>query len=444
MLNNNPKQTKEVSGNETNDEQVETEQLNVTDELSEKSTDETTSNELEHTNNEEADDYDEELTDVSMPTTDDDRLEDPEPTEQNSTNDASHEAEMSDSSIESEEPSTIDHMAADTDDESMDESDETDTPSTNELDSIESADNSNSGSVPPGQNTLNVMALLNNLPIGMKYLAVFGFSVILFIGETIMVFIQLSSAKDDVQSIIENNEIASSMTELALLVEQQDSAIAAFTLVGNPRYVEDYEKMEERINEIFNLLEPVFSDGDEELTYGAIKMNSENISNLFLNQLVPQRENDEDFIGTQLEIDTHKNVMINLVSSLINNFSEEQDESIAKVTVSMDQSITFLVVINVISIIAGLITLLIISGFISRNLKRVVNATVTIADGDLTLKPLSYQGRDEIGLLSESVNTLNSNIKNIISKVNDAAKAVTSSSEVLKLSSREVKEGSEQ
>lgn len=288
------------------------------------------------------------------------------------------------------------------------------------------------------------LRFFNNIPIGMKYLIMFLFSVLLFIGATLIVYTQLSAAKEDVQSIIVHSDTASSMTDLALLIERQDSSISAYSLAGNNRHVESYEKMEVQINEIFAILDNVFIGGDEELTYGAVKMNSDNITNLFLNRLVQQRENDEDIIATQLEIDTHKDVLINLISDLIDVYAEEQEGAIVKVNQSMNQSIIFLVGINIVSIVLGFITLVIISRYISNNLKRVVKATTTIANGDLTVEPLTYEGRDEIGSLASAVNTLNSNIRDIIKNVNIASAEVTSSSEVLMLSSREVKEGSEQ
>lgn len=288
------------------------------------------------------------------------------------------------------------------------------------------------------------LRFFNNIPIGMKYLIMFLFSVILFIGATVIVYMQLSTAKEDVQSIIVHSDISGSMTDLALLIEQQDSSISAYSLAGNDRHIESYEKMEVQIDEIFSVLDNVFVGGDEELTYGAVKMNSDNITNLFLNRLVKQRENGEDIIATQLEIDTQKDVLINLISNLIDVYAEEQEGAVVKVNQSMNQSIFFLVGINVISIVLGFITLVIISRYISNNLKRVVKATTTIANGDLTVEPLTYEGRDEIGLLASAVNSLNSNIRDIIEKVNRASTEVTSSSEVLMLSSREVKEGSEQ
>ena len=110
----------------------------------------------------------------------------------------------------------------------------------------------------------------------------------------------------------------------------------------------------------------------------------------------------------------------------------------------MNQSITFLLIINIFSILLGLVILIVISRFISNNLKRVVEVTAKIADGDLTVEPLPFTGKDEIGQLSCAVNTLHQNMRNIIKNVFDVSKNLSASSEWLMLASREVKEGSRQ
>ena len=284
----------------------------------------------------------------------------------------------------------------------------------------------------------------NNVPIGMKYLVIFLFSVVLFIAATVIVYVQLTTAKEDVDSIITNSEIANSMTEMALIVEQQHAAISSYAIVGNDRHIEAYDNMAENLQGILDQLDDVFIGTEDEYTYGAIKMNVEAIDGLFHNRLIPQKRNDENIVAEQIEIDTLKDALINLISDLIKSFSVQQEASITNVNDSMNRSIFFLVSINIISIILGFITLLVVSRFISNNLKRVVQVATKISRGDLTLEPLPYKGKDEIGMLSEAVNTLNQNIKTIIEKVKDASNAVTSSSELLMLASREVKEGSQQ
>src|SRR5699024_1860648 len=119
------------------------------------------------------------------------------------------------------------------------------------------------------------LKLFNNIPIGLKYLILFLFSVALFIAATVIVYTQLSAAKKDVQTIVSHSEIASLMTDMALLIERQDSSISGFSIAGHMRHVEDYEQMEVELAEIFATLDTVFTEGEEELTYGAIKINSE-------------------------------------------------------------------------------------------------------------------------------------------------------------------------
>ncbi len=185
--------------------------------------------------------------------------------------------------------------------------------------------------------------LFSNLPIGMKYLIIFLFSVVLFLAATTIVFVQLSTAKKDVQSIIHDSDIANSITEMALLVEQQHAAISSYAIVGNDRHIESYDRMAEKMDDIFNKLDDVFIGSEEEFTYGAIKMNVETINSLFHDRLIPKKRNNESIVATQIEIDTMKDALMNLISELIKSFSVEQQKSINNVNASMDRSISYLI-----------------------------------------------------------------------------------------------------
>ena len=284
----------------------------------------------------------------------------------------------------------------------------------------------------------------NNIPIGMKYVTVFLFSVVLFIAATFIVYIKLSTAKNDVDSIVTNSDITSTLTEMTILIEQQHSAITSYAIVGNDQYIDDYNNYNEELGDIFTKLDDIFIGTDEEETYKAIKDNVFTMSYLFHDFLIPIAENNENVTSLLLEVDTHKGVLINLTSELINIFSSEQGSLITNVEQSMNRSVIFLISINIISILLGFATLLIISKLISNTLKQVVRATTKIAKGDLTLEPLPYKGKDEIALLSNAVNQLNENMRNIIEKVKHAATEVSSSSELLRTASQDVKIGSRQ
>lgn len=286
--------------------------------------------------------------------------------------------------------------------------------------------------------------LLRNFRIGMKYFLIFLTSIVLFIAATIFVYNHLTIAKQDVEDIIDKSELANTMTKIALITEQKDSIISTYIIVGNDRYVEEYNALQEELDSLLLPLENVFTEPKEKFIYDQIIENDRSITDLFVNKLVGSEQKENEIVTTQIQIGTKKNANVNLINRLMEIVSEEQTTAIENVNKSMNNSLIYLITINAASIILGFIIMLIVNAFISHHLRKVVDTTKTIAKGDLTVEPLTYKGKDEIGQLSEAVNMLNTNIKAIVQNVANAASAVTKSSESLMLSSREVKEGSEQ
>lgn len=288
-------------------------------------------------------------------------------------------------------------------------------------------------------------SFFNNISIGLKYLLIFLFSIVLFIGSTFFVYQQLSGAKVQVESSLQSSDLINTVTEMALVIEQQDSLISDYVIVGSGTYIDSYNSLEEELQSIYERLETYFNlNNDEQFLYESIKQHQEDISDTFLNEIAQKRNLNEDIAILHIQVGSTKSSIINLINELNESIGEKHSLSIDHVNRSMNQSVFYLVGINLISIVLGFITLLIISRYISNHLRNVVNATVKIAEGDLTVEPLTYKGKDEIGLLSAAVNQLNENLKNIIVRVTDTSDAVHSSSESLNISSREVKEGSEQ
>lgn len=290
--------------------------------------------------------------------------------------------------------------------------------------------------------TSKTFQIFRNIPIGGKYLTVFMATVILFVTATIIVYSQLSIAKDDVDNIIEVSDTIEKMTQLALLVEQQDSMINSYIIVGNNRSIEQYNILQEQIVEIYESLDGKFPE-DKQTLIDIIKNVNSEITQTFNNVLISETD-DYEIALAQIQLNTKKDRIIALINTLNESLTERQVAAIESVNISMNNSVQSLIWINALSIVTGFIILILIGNYVSRNLKRVVEATDKIACGDLTVEPLSYKGKDEIGLLATSVNLLQNNIKNIVDKVSRATVEISSSSEMLKLSSHEVKEGSTQ
>ncbi|MBO1002299.1 methyl-accepting chemotaxis protein [Pseudogracilibacillus auburnensis] len=291
---------------------------------------------------------------------------------------------------------------------------------------------------------LRSMSFLNNISIGNKYLLAFSISIILFISATVIVFFQLKSAEENVNDIIQKNQLASDMAQLALYVEQQDSLISNYIIVGNNRYVDDFKAINEELNDTFSRLESQFDDEENKFLFARVVENNEKIADIFLNSIALDDVDESKIIYSQIQIGTQKTSSVALINRLIEAVNEEQGQSVINVNNSMSKSAFILLIANIISITVGIIIMVVISRLISTYLKRVVAITNDIADGDLTVEQFDYKGKDEIGQLAGAVNTLNHNMKNVIHKVAQASDSVSSSSDILTLSAREVKEGSDQ
>src|SRR5699024_3109904 len=292
----------------------------------------------------------------------------------------------------------------------------------------------------------NKPSVFRNMPIGYKYLSVFLISIALFIVATAVVFFQLDTAKQDVENIIQKSELANDMAQLALYIEQQDSLISNYVIVGSVRYIDEFNEINDRLEGVIENLENEFKgDGENEFLFERVKENNEKITNLFLNQIAGKDNLAEDkLIYARIQVGTHKTSSVALLNRIIEEVNDEQAAATANVSSSMDKSTTFLIVVNAISIMIGLAIMMVISRMISSHLKNIVSATTEIAEGNLAVDEMGYRGKDEIGQLTNAVNTLSKNMSNILHKVAEASKSVSTSSESLTLSAREVKEGSEQ
>src|SRR5690625_2409947 len=196
------------------------------------------------------------------------------------------------------------------------------------------------------------MTFTRNFSIGTKYLSVFFFSILLFIVATVVVFFQLNTAKDNVHEIIQKSQLANDMAQLALHVERQDSIISEYVIVGGNKYVEEFNEVNNNLEEVVNRLEKEISGERNEFLFTKVVENMDVISDIFLNEMVNDGYVDEeDLIYPMIQISTQKTAAVTLINQLIDAVNEEESAATAQVNNSMDQSIVFLITVNVVSIL---------------------------------------------------------------------------------------------
>ncbi|WP_409176175.1 methyl-accepting chemotaxis protein [Brevibacillus fortis] len=108
-------------------------------------------------------------------------------------------------------------------------------------------------------------------------------------------------------------------------------------------------------------------------------------------------------------------------------------------------SVTTMVTIIVIVVIAVVIAIAYaVSRQISRPIAAVASVANRISEGELTVQPLQIRTKDEVGQLSQSVNTMVLNLRTIIQQVNDTASDLASSAEELSVNSDHTSKATEQ
>lgn len=285
-----------------------------------------------------------------------------------------------------------------------------------------------------------------NTPISRKYLLSFIASAVLFITAGIIVFMQLNVVENDIDVMNERSQQAIDMGQVAILIQTKDAEVANYIITNSSNHIERFKENSAELEELLKKLEPMFQTSRNQTIFERIIVNNEKIDELFLNNIVNSGNGNgnDQFVLNQIEISALKTSTVELVNELIDYVENQQVSSVNSANNSISNSIIVLFSANAIAILLGILVMLLISRGISTNLKKVVQVTTEIADGNLSVQSMNYEGKDEIGQLSRAINNMKNNIRNILQKVTEASEAVSSRSEELNQSAMEVKEGSEQ
>jgi len=283
-----------------------------------------------------------------------------------------------------------------------------------------------------------------HLKIGGKYLLAFIVSVVLFLSATTIVFIQLTNVQSNVNDIEQKSQLAIDLGELALLLEQKDSIAANYIIVNSRTLLDDYDEGKKTTNELLSQMDQYYTGGDELKYYDYIKKNIEEIDDVFQNEILNSLDDEEKLLYVRSKMRNAKSNAVTYIDELIEIGAKNQHTSVTEANNSMNQSRYLLIIANIVSIVTGIVIMLFISLTVYRHLAKVVRMMTEMAEGNLTVDEINYDGRDEIGQLSKAANTLKNNMNQVLKKVSQAAQAVQISSEGLNTASKEVKVGSEQ
>lgn len=285
-----------------------------------------------------------------------------------------------------------------------------------------------------------------DVKIGKKYLVSFVLSAILFIAAGVIVYTQLSSTEIGINHMEDKSKQATNMAKAASLIQTKDSQVSSYLLTNDDKHVDQFKEADEELSNILSTLESQFIGNREQTLFSKVKENNEDINDIFLNQMVTaiDDENEGELLFLQIQSGSLREATVNLANELIEIANKDQNAAITSANEGIDKSIVVLFSVNIAAIVIGMMVMILISRGVTSNLKKVVGVTTELANGNLAVESLDNRCKDEIGQLSEAVDHMKENIRNILFKVSHASSSVSANSEELTQSAHEVKEGNEQ
>ena len=266
-------------------------------------------------------------------------------------------------------------------------------------------------------------------------------AVLLFMGTILSVsiinFVSMSSRTDH---IIENIiPIGDAVDGILTDLVNEETGIRGLLITGDTSFLDSYDSGKKGIPEKIKNIDILAKDHKELVTLIAeAKKNIDALDKYFDSQIylsqngkiydarqnLPEgKELSDKFRATHTKIKTELDRM-----TLEAGNATRKAENTAKWVTSILGAAAILLTI-------ALLYYLIKS--VSVPIKLVSTALQSIANGDLTIKKLKIQNKDEIGELVSSTNSMVSNLNEMIEKINEAAALVASSSEELTASSEQ-------
>lgn len=279
-----------------------------------------------------------------------------------------------------------------------------------------------------------------NVRIGNKYITSFSIAALLFIVAGVIVHFQLSVVKDNIERFERDSQLTFDMTQMSSLIQLKDVQIADYIITNNAKYINEYHALHEQFIELEKKIEPYMQTEKQQALFQYVKDN-----NAEMNKVLSDAEAVIDGHTIFRErSNSLRFATVETLNTLIDNVFDEQMATMNSANSSLDSSALILIISNFVAISLGVLIMLFISRSISRNLSSVVHIATEVANGNLTVQSMEYEGSDEIGKLAAAINQMKTNIRSILVKVADASSAVSLSSKKLTQTTDEVNQSGEQ
>ncbi|GAA0357966.1 methyl-accepting chemotaxis protein [Bacillus horti] len=283
------------------------------------------------------------------------------------------------------------------------------------------------------------MKLWKKRSIRTKLLFVMAMTYLLFLGSFIYVLNELNSVGEETNSMARHSENAVKIMEIGSIIRSKFIIISdyATTNVFNQTY---YEQQDQLITKHLADVEVEIDTVEEQELFEQVVAGNERF-----NQVAQMIEAERaDISGLAQELSLIQNQAVLSVTLLSEQATEEMTASSEDVRAYIIQSSNISTFLVIVVFIVGSACMVLFSMYLTKTLNKITAQAKQISAGNLTIEPLAIRSEDELGQLSLSMNSMLSNLHQLVTKITTASVQVASSAEQLTASATETSKSTEQ
>lgn len=287
---------------------------------------------------------------------------------------------------------------------------------------------------------------LKNIKIGWKFGLTLVLVFILFGISTSITAISLKTIEKNIDIVKQSGDRSVKITEMGTLLREKGIRIVNYVQEKDSALIDEYEAQREQFDALQEEISKDMKTDEQKDLFAKVVANDKKINEIFTGNVIPTIEaGNVDLASIPAKsADQIQTETVRTLDILRETVNEEQNLAVTEAESSQKSALLFLLISMVASILIGGLLVYIISSSISRNLNKVLEMSNRIAEGDLAVQPIEYDGQDEIGKLASAMNRMSVNLRNVIQEVANVSETVNSHSEELMQTTNELNEGSEQ
>ncbi|WP_274853662.1 methyl-accepting chemotaxis protein [Bacillus methanolicus] len=285
-----------------------------------------------------------------------------------------------------------------------------------------------------------------NLRLGQKYGVALFITIGLFTLSTIITFGLLSQVNSKMDSVKETGEKAINLTEAAAIFHQKGSTIGNYIIDSNPKHITYFDELTENFDQLKKNIYSSLTTLETKKLFQQIDENDKKITLLFTDVIKPEVKNqhEREYRLGKLQADQLIAETVIKLDKLHEILKKEQQNAVTTAKAGLITTLVVLVVSIFVSALLGISSILIIEKLVSTKLGQIVNVSNEIAAGNLKVKAVEYDGKDEIAELSKATNSMKEKLQSMIQEISVVSNYVKNKSSELNTAANEVRAASQQ